>query len=63
MKPKKLHRIIDSYVIKKEVIGGGFKVVAYYHLSDNSNGGNKILFHNLTITDAEAKVYELERGK
>jgi len=63
MKPKKLHRIIDSYGIKKEVIGGGFKVVAYYHLSDNSKRGKKVLFRNLTITDAEAKVYKLERGK
>lgn len=61
MIPKKPRRIVDGYRIKKEVIGGGFKIVAYYHLSDSSKAWKKTLNRNLSITDAEAEVYRLER--
>ena len=61
MIPQKPHIIVDGYRIKREVIGGGFKVVAYYHLSDNSKSWKKTLYHNLGITDAEAEIYRLER--
>lgn len=52
-------RIIDGYRMKKQ-LHGGFKIVEYSHFSNESFLRKKVLHKNLTLTDAEDKLYRLE---
>lgn len=55
-KPKK---IVDGYQSKKQLFGG-FKVVEYYHYTNEPSVRKRVLFKDLSMTDAENVVYNLE---
>ena len=52
-------RITDGYQMKKH-LHGGYKIIEYYHFSNEKFLRKKILFRHLTLTDAEDKLYRLE---
>lgn len=52
--------IIDGYSIKKQLMGG-FKVIEYSHYSNEKFSRKRTLHKNLSITDAENIVYELNK--
>lgn len=65
MKNQKLYKpalVIDGYQIKKH-LHGGFKIVEYFHFSNETFIRKRTLFKHLTLTDAEDKLYRLESNK
>ena len=52
-------RIIDGYQMKKHR-HGGFRIVEYSHFSNENFVRKKTVFKNLTLSDAEDKLYRLE---
>lgn len=52
-------RVIDGYQLKKH-LHGGFKIIEFYHFSNEKSIRKKVLFRHLTLTDAEDKLYRLE---
>ena len=66
MKKRNTHRtrkVIDGFRMKKQ-LHGGFKIVEYSHFEKNGYAITEIrkrtLYKDLPMTDAEAKLYELE---
>ena len=55
----KPYRIIDGYHMKKQ-LHRGFKILEYYHYSNEQSYRRRTLYKNLTLTDAEDKLYRLE---
>lgn len=51
--------IIDGYQMKKQ-LHAGFKIVEYFHYSNENYLRKRVLFKNLTLSDAEDKLYRLE---
>lgn len=52
-------RVIDGYQMKKH-LHGGFKIIEYYHYSNEDFMRKKIIFKHLTLSEAEDKLYRLE---
>ena len=57
--PYKPTRIIDGYQVKKQQ-HGLFKILEYFHFSDEHHIRKRTLFKDLTSSDAEDKLYRLE---
>lgn len=55
-KPK---RITDGYQMKKH-LHGGFKVVEFWHFSDEHNIRKRCVAKHLNLNDAEGLLYKLE---
>lgn len=51
--------VVDSYVMKKHQ-NGLFKIVMYYHYSNDGTIRKKVIKKHLLLTDAENKIYQLE---
>ena len=57
---KKIPRTIDGYLMKKQ-LHGGFKIVEYSHVEGQSSSAHtRTIYKNLTLTDAEDRLYRLE---
>jgi hypothetical protein len=56
---KKPKRIIRGYVKKKQQ-SGGFKVVQYSSMEDDSSPKKRTIRKNLTLDEAEELIYQLE---
>lgn len=52
-------RVIDGYQLKKH-LHGGFKIVEYFHFSNEKLLRKKTIYRHLTLNDAEDKLYRLE---
>ena len=61
--PYKPIKVIDGYQMKKQ-LHGLFKIVEVYHYSNElGNIRKRTLCKNLTLSDAEDKIYRLETKK
>lgn len=52
-------RIVDGYQMRKH-FHEGFKIVEYFHFSNDATIRKKVLYKHLTLSDAEDKLYRLE---
>lgn len=52
-------RVIDGYQMKKQ-LHGGFKIVEYSHFNNEDFLRKRTVHKNLTLSDAEDKLYRLE---
>lgn len=57
--PYKPKRIVDGYQMKKQQ-HGLFKIVEYYHFSNEQNIRKRTLHKDLNISEAEDLIYRLE---
>lgn len=57
--PYKPTRITDGYQMKKQ-LRGKFKIVEYFHFSNETSIRKRTIFKNLILSDAEDKMYRLE---
>lgn len=55
-------RIVDGYQMKKQQ-HGLFKIVEFYHYSNEQAIRRRTISKNLTLSDAEDKIYRLETKK
>ena len=54
-------RIIDGYRMKKH-LDGGFKIIQYSHFSNETFIRKRTLYKHLSLSDAEDKLYKLEKN-
>lgn len=52
-------RDIDGYQMRRQ-LHGGFKIVEYSHYSNEDIIRKRTIYKNLTLTEAEDKLYRLE---